>query len=795
MKKFIFMILILLFANPSFSQTGTTAEMFGLDQCLWVETEDETVVNNYCAKMKLTDGSLVDNGDGSFSVTIGTGDVDGPASSNDNAITRFDGTSGKVIQNSSVFIDDSGRVGVGTSAPNTSVILDLSSTNKALRVPRVSNPYTDIIPARHGMLVYNSTDDVLMQYSNNAWSGVGSIFTIGDCAGPNCFNNDDGGTQLTFQLTGDTIHGHVDDTLTYWIDQDGEVTFQGRNQSQIATDTVYDTYLDGTIRLGSSDVTSIEIQTDGTGTDELIVPRDSIGPDEIGNQDSSEMAAWINDELGTGQVVFSSTLDDYVVGPASATDNAIARYDGTTGKLIQNTSGVTIDDSNNIVLPTASAGATQGFIYKGSTKFLHDFYPTGGATGANIFLGNNAGNTTMTSSAAYMASNNIGIGAGTLSSLTTGYQNIAIGSGALGGFTSGGFGFALGNNAFQFMTGQSSTAVGHQAGRYLVAGGGSGYGCTLVGSTAGLGVSTVSNYAYVTAVGFGAGLALTSGTGNTLVGDYAGGNITSGQYNIILGVSTLQASAATTTTGSNNIIIGKDADVSSASASNELNIGDTIYGSGMYGTGSIRIGAATPTARLHLPAGTTSASSAPLKLTSGSLMTTAEAGAVEFLTDKGYLTITTGAARKELTLNDAALTSGTFPVATTNGRLTDSAFTSTNLTSGTYTPTRSAEANLDSNVTMTQAQYLRVGNTVTVSGAFTADPTTTTTATSFEFSLPIASNIGAVEDSSGVAFCGAIAGQGARISGSVANNTAVVTWLSGDVTSQSWSYTFTYEIL
>lgn len=36
-----------------------------------------------------------------------------------------------------------------------------------------------------------------------------------------------------------------------------------------------------------------------------------------------------------------------VVGPASATDNAVARFDTTTGKLIQN-SGVIIDDTNNI---------------------------------------------------------------------------------------------------------------------------------------------------------------------------------------------------------------------------------------------------------------------------------------------------------------------------------------------------------------------------------------------------------------------------------------------------------------
>jgi hypothetical protein len=36
-----------------------------------------------------------------------------------------------------------------------------------------------------------------------------------------------------------------------------------------------------------------------------------------------------------------------VTGPASSTDNAIARYDGTGGKTLQN-SGATIDDSNNL---------------------------------------------------------------------------------------------------------------------------------------------------------------------------------------------------------------------------------------------------------------------------------------------------------------------------------------------------------------------------------------------------------------------------------------------------------------
>lgn len=120
---------------------------------------------------------------------------------------------------------------------------------------------------------------------------------------------------------------------------------------------------------------------------------------------------------------------------------------------------------------------------------------------------------------------------------------------------------------------------------------------------------------------------------------------------------------------------------------------------------------------------------------------------------------------------------------------------STRLNSGVYTPTRSAEANMDANVTMTQAQYSRNGSVVTVSGRFTADPTLTATTSSFEMTLPIASNIGAVEDVAGVAFCGSIAAQGAEIIGVVANDTAKVQWKAADVTSQTWSYTFTYRII
>jgi len=89
-----------------------------------------------------------------------------------------------------------------------------------------------------------------------------------------------------------------------------------------------------------------------------------------------------------------------------------------------------------------------------------------------------------------------------------------------------------------------------------------------------------------------------------------------------------------------------------------------------YITGNIGIRTTSPTAYFHIAAGTTAANTAPLKFTSGSLNSTAEVGAVEFLSDKLYFTITTGAARKEIALSEG-LTSGKIPIATTNGRLMD----------------------------------------------------------------------------------------------------------------------------
>lgn len=54
-----------------------------------------------------------------------------------------------------------------------------------------------------------------------------------------------------------------------------------------------------------------------------------------------------------------------VVGPASSTDNALARFDGTTGKLLQN-SNVTLDDTGNMALAAAGSLQTDTILMPGT---------------------------------------------------------------------------------------------------------------------------------------------------------------------------------------------------------------------------------------------------------------------------------------------------------------------------------------------------------------------------------------------------------------------------------------------
>ena len=151
----------------------------------------------------------------------------------------------------------------------------------------------------------------------------------------------------------------------------------------------------------------------------------------------------------------------------------------------------------------------------------------------------------------------------------------------------------LGNAAMSTITGEDNTAIGAGAGMAL-------------------GIGSAGN----TTVGSGAGAAIAGGVGNTLVGFRAGAAITD-QYvpfqpalpgNTVVGTR----AGATITVGFGNICIGAGADVSSASASNEIAIGagaQTIFVRGGFCQRAVTIAGgtnptlATPLAGCYLLAG------------------------------------------------------------------------------------------------------------------------------------------------------------------------------------------------
>jgi hypothetical protein len=65
------------------------------------------------------------------------------------------------------------------------------------------------------------------------------------------------------------------------------------------------------------------------------------------------------------------TLTADVVGPSSATDNAVARFDSTTGKLLQNSS-VTISDTGDIDIPNDYLNLS---VLSSDDDFIYRSYP------------------------------------------------------------------------------------------------------------------------------------------------------------------------------------------------------------------------------------------------------------------------------------------------------------------------------------------------------------------------------------------------------------------------------------
>jgi trimeric autotransporter adhesin len=346
--------------------------------------------------------------------------------------------------------------------------------------------------------------------------------------------------------------------------------------------TVDSIIVDGTNIGHTSDTDSIAIAADGVVTFSQIpvLPANSIDSDYY--VDGSIDTAHIADDqitlakmagIARGKIIYGDASGNPAVLTAGSNGQVLSS-DGTDISWAAASGGATDIDGLSDAL-TNSSGTTVGL----GTGAL----ASGGSTAYNTALGYEALNDA-TGASEY----NVAVGYQAGHKLTTGIGNVAIGSNSsLPDATTGSHNVVIGSWAGYGVTTASKTIIiGNVAGGNITtadnsifigyyAGGAYWYAPSLTGQ-GNIGIGYYSSRFLTGATTGSVAMgpysleAVTTGSGNTGIGNGAGLSITTGTNNTCLGGST-----SGPTTGSNNTILGYQATESTNTVSNEITLGNT----------------------------------------------------------------------------------------------------------------------------------------------------------------------------------------------------------------------------
>jgi len=362
-------------------------------------------------KFLTTDGT-----DASWATIAGGGDVVGPASATDNAIARFDSTTGKLIQNSVVTMSDAGAVAGVTSLSSPDFIQFDTTATVTDATGRLyyndEDMYQTLAFQMNGNVIQHVGEEIFYRVRLSAAATKGQVLMFTGTLGSSGGLTAAPATGLTFDQSNYLLgiageSGSTNDWITvYEFGEVKEVNTSAFTQGQVL---YYDPAVTGGLTATKPNTpnaiaTIAAVVHVGTSNGVLFV-RPTFGS-ALGGTDGNVRfgtlasgntiiydavdGVWKNANLtaGTGititnaagsiTIAASGGGTGDVVGPASSTDNAVARFDGTTGKLVQNSSFV-VNDSGEV---------TTG-VWKG-TEITVPYGGTGVSTLTGIVKGNGA---------------------------------------------------------------------------------------------------------------------------------------------------------------------------------------------------------------------------------------------------------------------------------------------------------------------------------------------------------------------------------------------------------------------
>jgi hypothetical protein len=352
---------------------------------------------------------------------IASGDVDGPASSTDNAVARFDGTTGKIIQNSAVTIaDTTGDITAGAynkvtiTAPASSATLTIAdgktltasnsltlagtdSTTMTFPATSATIARTDAAQTFTGIQTFSSAPILSSATASKA------VFTDGSKAltSTGTLTTDQGGTGQSSYTAGDLVY-YATGTAFTKLAIGSSTTILTSSGSAPQWTAASGVTIGTATNLAGGAAGSVPYQT-GSGATSFL----SIGTANFVLTSTGSAPTWTAN-TGTGSVVraTSPTLTTPVLGAATATSINGLTVSTTTGTLTlangstlatsgANSITLTSTGATNVTLPTsgtlATTAGTVGTISFGTTGLTPSTATSGAVTVAGTLSPANGG--------------------------------------------------------------------------------------------------------------------------------------------------------------------------------------------------------------------------------------------------------------------------------------------------------------------------------------------------------------------------------------------------------------------
>lgn len=546
-------------------------------------------------------------------------------------------------------ITNNGSLGIGTTSPIATLTVEGTSTASNANLAVFASSSTSILDVINnkgwlGIGTTNPTSNITIQGTTGdlfkILNGLVTIFRVNSLNGDTLVGGalstgqgltvGSGGVQVidgpssdnVFAITGDTDNSDLD--ITIGDGTDGYATEDLNSAGNIVFNTSATTnnfvFLNGKVGIGTtSPISALAVVGTTTITQGLTVkglaPSIFSGPISANGITASNVTGSTQCIHVNSSGVLSGTGADCAAGSTSIGSGTTGQipYYASSGTTLTATSSIFIATTTNVAIGTTTApykltvngtlGAkdiySNNFLFgnatgtNGTSIVLGSVHDAGSILGVNNFVvGENAGKFSNS------GSNNVFIGSAAGEN-TTGVENVFLGDSAGGVNGTGGYNVFLGSAAGQNNdSGSENVFLGQFAGSGningngnvflgLIAGGGntSGSQNVAIGQTAGAAINTGINNAYI---GYNAGVSAT-GSGNSFFGNYSGAGQSGGDY---------------------NIAIGNGADLANLSGNQQLNIGNLIYGTGVYNGGAshsstptgglVGIGSSTPTSFLSV---------------------------------------------------------------------------------------------------------------------------------------------------------------------------------------------------